>query len=182
MAAKQFLLGFVAGVILALVGVAIVVAFVVTRPPPEVEPPPPGPSGDVVVSVTEAYLSTLATAMARSEEESIQHVSVDVRPQGRMEMLLTAQVRVLSTSVGLTIKLQGSVAVEEQRLRLSLTNVDFIGLAIPLDMLPASLREMIEDMETDWNLTINRILLENGFVPVQLHTDDSSIALGMRVR
>lgn len=182
MAAKQFVLGFGAGIILALVGVAIVVAFVATRPLPEVEPPPPGPSGDVTVSVTEDYLSTLATAMARSEEESIQHVSVDIRPQGRLEMLLTARVRVLGTSVGLTIKLQGSVGVEEQRLRLSLANVSFVGLTIPLEMLPASLREAIEDTETNWNWTMNSALLENGFVPVQLSTDDSSITVGMRAQ
>jgi hypothetical protein len=180
MAAKQFLLGVLSGIVLTLVGVAIVVAFVATRPLPEVEPPPPMTSGDVVVSVTEDYLSTLATAMARSEEESIQHVSVDVRPQGQLDMLVTAQVSVLNTSVGLTIKLQGSVAVKEQRLRMSLLNVSFVGLAIPLEMLPASLRSTIESMEADWNWTMNNALLEYGFVPVHIQTDESSIAVGMR--
>jgi hypothetical protein len=182
MAAKQFLLGWLSGIALTLVGVAIAVAFVATRPLPEVEPPSPDASGDVVISVKEDYLSTLTTAVARSDEESIQHVSVDVHPQGALDMLVTAQVSVLNRPVGLTIKLQGSLTVEEQRLRLSLSNVSFVGLDIPLELLPASLRAAIENMEADWNWTINNALLEYGFVPVHVHTDESSITMGMRAQ
>jgi hypothetical protein len=182
MKAKQFVFGVVSGMLLAAVCVAVVVIFLATQPPSEPEPPLSSPAGDIVVKVAESYLSTLATEMVRSEEQSIEDVAVDLHPDGRLDVFITARVRILNASVGLRLKMLSAVAVEEERLQFSLYNVSFVGLSIPMELLPASLRATIEGMEADWNWRINSALVSYGFVPASVSTDESSITVGLRAQ
>jgi hypothetical protein len=182
MRGKHFLFGVVTGVILTLLGGAIVLAFIVTRPAPAPLEPSPVASGDLVVSISEAYLSTLATDWGHSEEESIQSVAVDVQTDGRLDMIATARFQVLGRSVGVQVRLRGSLAVEEQGLRFALLNISFVGLSVPLDVLPGSLRSMIENLESDFNQDLNSALFESGFVPVGVRTDLSSVEVALKAR
>ncbi len=178
MRARQFLFGVFTGVVLTLLGGAIVLAMFATRPVTRPEQPAePGANGDLVVTVEEGYLSALATRWARSEEESIQGIVVDVLPGGRVDTILSVRMRILNMNVGLQMKLASSVAVDEGRLRFSLLNLSFVGMRVPLELLPASLRTRIESMETEMNQRMNSSLLEYGLVPVAVTTDQSSITV-----
>lgn len=180
MRARQFLFGVFTGVVLAVLGGAIVLAMFATRPLPKpAQPAEPGASGDLVVTVKEGYLSALATKWARSEEESIQAIVVDVLPGGRVDTILSVRMRMLNMNVGLQMKLTSSVGVEEERLRFSLLNLSFVGMRVPLELLPASLRTRIESMETEMNQRMNSSLLENGLVPIGISTDQTSITVEM---
>ncbi len=182
MRVKQFLLGVLTGVVITLLGVAIVLAFVATRPLPGPVQSPPAVTSDMVVSVTESYLGRMATELARSEEESIQSVAVDVQPEGRIDMVVMARIHILNRPVDLKIELISSVRVAENRLRLSLLGMRFVGLSIPLELLPGTLRSTLEGMGADLNRQANNMLLEYGFGPVSVATDQSSIAVSLRAQ
>lgn len=178
MRARQFLFGVFTGIVLTVLGAAIVLAMFATRPLPRpTQPTEPSATGDLVVSVKEGYLSALATEWARSEEESVQSIVVDVLPGGRVDTILTVRVRVLNMNVGLQMKLASSVEVDQGRLRFSLLNLSFVGMNVPLELLPASLGSRIENMEVEMNQIMNSSLLEYGLVPVAVITDQSSITV-----
>ncbi len=177
---RQFLFGVFTGVVLTLLGGAIVLAIFATRPlPGPTQPAEPGASGDLVVTVKEGYLSALATEWARSEDETIQAIAVDVLTGGRVDTILTVRVRVLNMNVGLQMKLASSVEVDEGRLRFSLLNLSFVGMRVPLELLPPSLRARIENMEAEMNQRMDNSLTEYGLVPVRVSTDQDSITVEM---
>ena len=178
MRARQFLFGVFTGIVLTLLGAAIVLAMFATRPLPRpTQPTEPSATGDLVVSVGERYLGALATEWARSEEESIQSIVVDILPGGRVDTILAVRMRILNMNVGLQMKLASSIEVNEERLRFSLLNLSFVGMNVPLELLPASLRLRIENMEAEMNRTMNSSLLEYGLAPVAVTTDQSTITV-----
>lgn len=180
MKARYFVLGALAGVIGAMVAGAVILAVVVTRPAPEPATSPSHPSGDIVVSVGEDYISTVATSLARSEEPAIQHVLVDVRPEGRVDMTVAARVTILGVQTGVNVELTTLTQVDDGHLRFSVQNIGVAGIGIPLDILPESLRSAMESMETDANDEANSMLAESGFVPVSVTTDESSVTVALR--
>jgi hypothetical protein len=178
MRARQFLSGVFTGVVLTLFCAAIALAILATRPLPRpTQPTEPSASGDLLVSVEEGYLSALATDWARSEEESIQAIVVDVLPGGRVDTILTVRMRMMNVNVGLQMKLASSVEVDEGWVRFSLLDLSFVGMRVPLELLPVSLRTRIENMETEMNQRMNSSLIEYGLVPLAVSTDQTSITV-----
>jgi hypothetical protein len=180
MKARYFVLGALAGVIGTMAVVGVILAIVITRPAPEAAIPPSHPSGDVVVSVGEDYISVAATSLARSEEPAIQRVLVDVRPEGRVDMTVAARVTILGVQTGVNVELITLTDVADGRLRFSVQEIGVPGAGIPLDLVPESLRSAIETMETAANDQANSMLAESGFVPVGVMTDDSGGTVALR--
>ena len=182
MSFKSFVLGLFTGVVLTILAAAVIAVLVLSSPAPEAPEPPSPLAGDVVVSVSEDYLSTLATSFARAEGPIIQSVAVDVRPQRQVDMILTAQVTVLGRGIDVQAKVISLAQVRAGRLELSVQKVSLIRVEIPLDVLPESLRAAIESMESDVNETVNSILPREGLAPVAVSSDDSSITVALRVQ
>ena len=127
MKAKYIVLGALAGVILTMVAVAVILAIVITRPAPEPAVPPSHPSGDVVVTVGEDFISAVATDLARSEEPAIQRVLVDVRPEGWVDITVAARVTVLGVETGVNVELITLTDVADGRLRFSMQKIGVAG-------------------------------------------------------
>ncbi len=180
MRGKPFVLGIFTGVALTLLVGAILAAIVLTRPVPDVSVPPSQLTGDVVISVSEAYLSDVATSLARRREPGIQRVVVDVRPEGRLDITLSAQVRIVGIRVGVQIKPVAVLQAEGGRLRFSVERISLLGPGISLDMLPGSLQGAVSSMESMVNGDVNDMLLKAGLVPVSVVTGDTTLTLGLR--
>lgn len=182
MKAKYFVLGALAGVIGSVAAGAVILAIVITRPAPEAAIQPSHASGDVVVSVGEDYINTVATSLARSEEPAIQRVLADIRPEGRVDITVVARVTILGVQTGVNVELIALTSVSDGRLRFSVQKIGVPGAGIPLDLLPESLRSAIETMEADANDQANSMLAESGFVPASVTADDSSITVALRAQ
>jgi hypothetical protein len=177
---RQFLLGLVSGVFITLLGVATVVLILATRPSDELPLKPPAPEGDIVVRVSEAYLSKLATSVAREQEEAIQDVVVNVQPDNRVDLLVAVKVRVLNTAVGVNVGLVGTLLADEEGVRYSVLKVQLIGIGIPSELLPESLQAAFRRLEADGNRRVNEQLIGSGLVPVSAITDDSGLTITLR--
>ena len=182
MGAKHFLLGLLFGVIASVVLAAVVLFILASRPVPELPEAKPAPAGDITVSVQEGYLGTLVAARVREQEPMIQQVAVDVQPDARVDIIIGLQVTILGKALDLQVQLINTVRVEDARLHFDVQKIEFAGLNIPLDLLPQSLRKTLETTVADVNDNANRMLEENGLVPLGVTTDSSSIAVSLRVK
>jgi hypothetical protein len=180
MSTRGFVLGAVTGVIATALVVALIGMLLAVRPLPDVVEPSPGGAGDVVVSVREGYLSTLATEMALAEEEHIQQVLVDVRPAGRVDMTVRARVVILGLEMDVNVSMVSSLAVVEDELAFTVHRIGVAGLNIPLDLLPQSLRAALQRMEAMANQEANALLGENDLLPVSVASDESTITITVR--
>ena len=180
MRVKYCILGVLVGVIASAVVLAVAIAMLASRPVPELPQEASVPTGDITVSVQEGYLGKLATQLAREQEPMIQTVVVDVQPGARVDMILGLKVTVLGQTLDLQARLINAVRVDDARLRFELQKIEFAGLDIPLDLLPQSLRATLVTTVADVNDRANRMLTENGLVPLGVTTDDSSIAISLR--
>ena len=138
---KQLLLGILIGIALAVV---VVVALSFARPAPEAVTAPPPAEGELVVTVSEPFLSAFVDDLLRAEEESIEEVVVDVQPGGRVDVYLTVTVRILNMPMTLGIQLVNSVQLQGQELQFSLLSIHLGALDISPEWLPASLQELIK--------------------------------------
>jgi hypothetical protein len=179
---KYFVWGVLAGVVASAVVLAVAFAVLVTRPVPKLPQPASRLTGDLTVSVQESYLGPIATKLAREQEPMIQTVVVDVQPGARVDMILGLQVKILGQALDLQTRLSNAVQVDGARLRFDLQQIRFVGLDIPLDLLPQSLRTTLETTVADVNDQANRMLTENGLVPLSVTTDDSSITVSLRAQ
>jgi len=181
MSAKSFLSGLLAGSFLALIAVAIV-ALTWMRKPVVVPKPTPAQDGDITVSVGESYLSTVVTEMARERDESIQSVAVDVQPDGRLDMVVAARVRVLALETTLQIKLVCALQVADQALLFSVQTLQVVGINIPLDVLPESLRSAITDIEVEANRQAKDLLRDNKLVPLSVSSDATRLTVSLQAK
>jgi hypothetical protein len=179
---KYCILGVLGGVVASAVVLAAVVAVLVSRPVRGLPQAASPPTGDVTVLIQESYLGRVATELAREQEPMIQTVVVDVQPGARVDMTLGLQVTVLGQTLDLQARLINAVQVEDARLRFDLQKTEFAGLDIPLDSLPQSLSATLQTTITDVNDRANRMLTENGLVPLGVTTDDSSITVSLRAQ
>jgi len=177
---KQVLLGVLLGVAIAVAAMGTGLAFLVTRPVPEPVPLPPTSGGDVVLNVSEPFLSAMISDLLRSEEESIRDVTVDVQPEGILDITLAAAVRLLNVPLTLRIQLLNALQLQGQQLQVSLLKINLGGLDIRLDWLPASLQRLITSWADDATRQANEGLRKANLVPVSLSTDDATITLGLR--
>jgi hypothetical protein len=182
MSAKSFLLGLLAGIVLAVMAVAIVAVSLMRRPVAGPAKPTPAKDGDIVVSVGESYLSTVATEMARERDESIQSVSVDVQPDGRLDMIVAARVRVVGLETTLQIKLISALQVADQALLFSVQKIQVVGINIPLDALPESLRSAIAEVEVEANQQTKDLLRQNGLVPLGVSSDAARLTVALQAK
>jgi hypothetical protein len=180
MRGKRFVLGILTGVALTLLVGAILAAIVLTRPVPDVSVPPSQMTGDIVISLSEGYLDDLATSLARRQEPSIQRVVVDVRPDGRLDITLLAQVNIVGIRLGVQIKPVAVLQAEDGRLRFAVQRISLVGPGISMDMLPGSMREAVSAMESMVNGDANGILTEAGLVPVSVVTGETTLTIGLR--
>jgi hypothetical protein len=180
--AKPFLAGILVGVVCTALVAVLVGARLATRPLPDVVEPPPGGAGDVVVSVREEYLSTLATEMVRAELEDIRQVAVDVRPSGRVDMTVRARVVILGLEMDLNITMMSSLAVVGDEFAFTVHRIGVAGLNIPLDLLPQSLRAALGRMEAMANEEVDALLEENDLVPVSVGSDDATLTITVQSR
>jgi hypothetical protein len=172
----------VVGVIGTALVVALVIAALAMQPLPDFKEPPPGDGGDVVISVGEDFLSTLATGMARQQEEAIQQVVVDVRPAGRVDMIIRARVAILGLETDLNITMVSTLAVADDELVFTVHRIGVAGLNIPLDLLPASLRAVLSNMEAMVNQEANTLLRDNDLLPVSVTSDDTTLTIAVKSR
>lgn len=179
---RYFLLGAVGGVIATAVVVALGMVVFASRPLPESPQTAANSAADVTVSLQEGYLGELATELARERDPMLQTVVADVQPGGRVNMTLRLGVTILGQTLDLQARLINTVRVDDARLRFDVQTIDFAGLDIPLQLLPQSLRTMLETMVSDVNDRANRMLTPSGLVPVAVTTDDSGIAISLRAR
>jgi len=182
MKAKYFVFGVVAGIVATLVTLAIILTVVGTNPVPEGTPPPSAPAGDIVVSVSEGYMNALVTDIARSVAPVVQHVTVDIRPNGRMDMNIKARVIILGAETDVQVKLLGLIELDDGRLSFSMQRVSFAGIRIPWDLVPWSLRSAIEAMQASQNERMTKVLEISGFVPVSVTTDEATVSVALRAR
>ena len=182
MSVKYFILGVIVGVVGSAVVLAAALAVLGTRPLPAQPQPASPPTGDVTLSIQEGYLGRVATELAREQEPMIQTVVVDVQPGGRVDMTLGLQLTVLGRTLDLQARLVSAVRVADARLWFDLQKIEFAGIDIPLDLLPQSLRTTMETTVADANAQANRMLVDTGLVPLGVTTDDASIAVSLRAR
>lgn len=180
MRGKGFVVGIFTGVALTLLVGTLLAAIVLTRPVPDVSVPPSQLTGDVVISVSEAYLSDVATSLARRQEPGIQRIVVDVRPEGRLDLTLLAQVNIVGIRLGVQIKPVALLQEEDGRLRFSVQRISLVGPGISMDMLPGSMQEAVSSMESMVNGDANDMLLQAGLVPVSVVTGDTTLTIGLR--
>jgi hypothetical protein len=182
MKAKYFILGMLAGVAASAVVLVLAVAWLGSRPVRQPAQAASSPTGDITVLIQEGYLARMATKLAQEREPMIQSVAVDVQPKARVEMTLGLQVTILGRTLDLQAQLVTAVRVADARLLFDLQNIGFAGIDIPLDLLPQSLRTTLETTVADVNDQANRMLADNGLVPLGVTTDDSSIIVSLRAR
>jgi len=182
MKAKYFVFGVVVGIVATLVALAVILTVVGTNPVSEGTTPPSAPAGDIVVSVSESYMNTLVTDIARSVAPVVQHVTVDIRPNGRMDMNIEARVIILGAETDVQVKLLGLIELDDGRLSFSVQRVNFAGIRIPWDLLPWSLRSAIEAMQASQNERMTKVLEISGFVPVSVTTDEATVSVALRAR
>jgi hypothetical protein len=182
MKVKYFVLGALAGVIASAVMLAAAIALVVSRPVRGLPQTASPPTGDITVMIQEGYLGSLATELAREQEPMIQTVVVDVQPGARVDMTLGLRLTILGQTLDLQARLINTVRVGDARLRFDLQKIEFAGIDIPLDLLPQSLSATLQTTVADVNDRANRMLTENGLVPLGVTTNDSSIAVLLRVQ
>jgi hypothetical protein len=174
---KQILLGILIGIALAVV---VVLGLSLTRPAPESVASPPSAEGEVVVTVSEPFLSAFADDLLRAKEESIEEVTVDVLPQGQVDVYLTVTVRILNMPMTLSIQLVNSVQLQGQELQFTLLSIHLGALDISPEWVPASLQELINTWTVDAARQANQALRDAQLVPVSLSTDETHITLGLR--
>jgi hypothetical protein len=179
---KYFILGVLGGVVASAVVLVAAIAVLVSRPVRGLPQAAPAPTGDVTLSVRESYLGTVATELAREQEPMIQTVVVDVQPGARVDMTLGLQLTVLGQTLDLQARLINAVQVEEARLRFDLQKIEFAGIDMPLDLLAQSLSATLQATIADVNDRANRMLAENGLLPLGVTTDDSSITVSLRAQ
>jgi uncharacterized protein YpmS len=182
MKARYFVLGALTGIAATAAALVVIAAVLITRPVPDVATPPSPASGDLILTVGEDYLSTLATNLARSEERRIQRVVVDVHPEARVDMTVAARLTVLGRQTDVEVKLATLMQVDGERLALSVPKVSLAGIEIPLDRLPESVRSVVRSVEATVNQELSSTLGKNGFVPASVTTDDSSISIILQTR
>jgi len=119
MRARHFLIGLLSGIVLTVVAATLVAVSLMREPVASPMQPEPTKDGDIVVSVGERYLSTVATEMSRKRDESIQSIVVDVWPDGRLDLAVAARVRVLGLETTLQIKVISVLQVVDQTLLFS---------------------------------------------------------------
>jgi hypothetical protein len=182
MTMKYFILGVLGGVLACALVLAAAFAVRVSRPSPELPPEASPRTGDVTISIQESYLGRMAAELARVQDPTIGTVLIDVQPAERVDMTVGLEVKVLGQTLDLQARLMSAVRVDNGSLRFDLQQVGFPGLGIPLDLLPESLSATLEKMVADVNDWANRMLAENGLVPLGVTTDDSSITVSLRAR
>ncbi len=179
---RHFLLGVLVGVILSAVVLLAAVALRALRPVAKLPQNTSAAQGDITISVQEGYLGPLITRLAREEEPMIQAVVVDVQPGARVDMILGLEMAILGQKLDLQARLINAVQVQDARLRFDVQKIELAGLDIPLEMLPQSMRKTMETMLVDANDQANRMLVENGLVPLKVATDSSSITITLQAR
>lgn len=182
MKARYFLFGLLAGTVLTGAAVALVAVSLMRTPAHSPVEPTPPKDGDILVSVGERYLSTVATEMGRERDESIQSVAVDVQPDGRLDMVVAARVRVLGLETTLQIKLISALQVADQALLFSTQRIQLVGINVPLDALPESLRSAITEVEVETNQQIRDLLRESGLVPLGVSSDAERLTVALQAK
>ena len=177
MSARSFLFGLIVGVVGTALTAALIVGLLATQPLPDVTMPPSGETGDAVISVGEDFMSTLATGMARQQEEAIQQVVVDVRPAGRVDMIVRARVSILGLQTDVNVTMVSTLAVAGDELAYEVHRIGVAGLSIPLDLLPESLRAALSRLEKMVNQEANTLLEDNDLIPVSVESDDTTLTI-----
>ncbi len=175
----RFLTGLFTGVFLTLLVVATIVIFLATQPnlPPLAESPI---GGDLVVTVSEGYLNRVAGAVMDAEDDYITAVTIDVQPGSRVKIIARGEVALAGTSLGLDIHILGSIAVREERLVFAVDRLEFVGLPIPLNLLPESLRQSVAGLEDSVNQELNALVSDLDLVPLGVATDDASLVISLQ--
>ncbi|MBM4431752.1 MAG: hypothetical protein FJ026_15620 [Chloroflexi bacterium] len=182
MRARHFLIGLLSGIVLTVVAATLVAVSLMREPVASPMQPEPTKDGDIVVSVGERYLSTVATEMSRKRDESIQSIVVDVWPDGRLDLAVAARVRVLGLETTLQIKVISVLQVVDQTLLFSAQRIQLVGINIPLDALPESLRSAITEVEVETNRQIQDLLRENGLVPLGVSSDAARLTVALQAQ
>ena len=182
MKARYFVLGLLAGIVATILVVVAFMALMAMRPVSLVTTTGSGSSGDVVISISEEYLATVATSLAREEEPMVRQVAVDVQPQGRVDMVVTTQVSILGMRTDINVQLLSLVQVADTRIEFSVERIGVAGFGIPVEALPASLRSAFTKMEKAANQESNRVLSQAGLVPASLISDESGLTVALRAR
>ena len=182
MKSGRFILGVLAGVLLSAVVFVVAVVLLSTRPVAKQPQQVSASAGDITISVQEGYLGQLITGLAREKAPIIQAVVIDVQPGARVDMILGLEMIILGQKLDLQARLINAMQVENARLRFDVQKMELAGLDVPLEMLPQSMRTSLEKMVADANEQANRMLTENGLMPLKVATDDSSITISLRAR
>jgi hypothetical protein len=182
MRTKYVFVGMLLGLALSVVLAVAVVAWVLLKPPPETSSLPPTPGGDVVLWVSEGYLTDMASDMARSQEPAIRQVLVDIGPDGRVDTTVTAEAIIAGVRLQLRIQANGGVSLVESRIQFRIHKVGLLGVGIPIEALPTSLRAAVEALPVEQEKQLNDMLKEAGLVPVGVTTDDKAISIALAPR
>jgi hypothetical protein len=182
MKAVYFVTGAVIGAITMFVIVGLIILVAVTRPVPPAPKPAVVTTQDMVLSFNEAYLTRQATASVQSQESVIRAVTVDVKPQSELDILLEGQFEVIGFEIKPKATLTGHLQVNSGSVQFQLQKIDIAGIEISRSILPRPLLDSIQAVETSLSDGVRDTLNQGGLVAVGVNTDESSIMIACRAQ